>query len=214
MKTKSKKALVSLLFISLTMSSCGTGDNVEGQGQGFNFMKRNQQDGQSATINKGDVSDTKPFTQYGFQRNTNQTATQDGGIPGYSVYDRSLLAESISEMAAILQDVNDVGVLVTDQHVLIVYDSPSPDREAVADQVKQTAMSVVPAYYDVYVADDISLIDEIERFKGQSSRDQTHLKTLHQTIDALEEYPQGQSVDDERNQNQDFEQNRSSNMNN
>lgn len=206
MKVKSNTALVSLLLLSLTIPACGDMDNTEGQG--FNLTQGFGQENDNHTINNGEISDTRTLTQYGFQRNTRKSATEDGGIPGYSVYNRPLLAKSISEMAAVLQDVNDVGVLVTDQHVLVAYDSSSTDRNATADQIKQTAMSVVPSYYDVYVADDITLIDEIERFKGRSSKEQSHLDTLEQTIEQMKEYPQGQSVDKERDQHQ------SSNMNN
>ncbi|WP_280769408.1 YhcN/YlaJ family sporulation lipoprotein [Salipaludibacillus daqingensis] len=210
MKNKSKiSVLLTLLVLSLTIPACGEVDNTGGQGQGFDFMRGYGRDDQSHAINKKEVADPRPFTQYGFQRHTKRSVAQGGGIPGYSVYDRSLLAESISEMAAVLQDVNDVGVLVTDQHVLIAYDSPSPDREAVADQVKQTAMSVIPAYYDVYVADDITLMDEIERFKGRSSKEQSQIGALHQTIEQMKEYPQGASEDEKGNPNKP-----STNMNN
>lgn len=206
MKIKSSAALVTLIFLSLTITACGDTDNTGGQG--YNFMQGSDQDNDRHVINKGEGSDPRAMSQYGFQRHTRKSVTQEGEIPGYAVYDRSLLAESISEMAAVLRNVNDVGVLVTDQHVLIAYDSSSPDRESTADQVKQTAMSVVPSYYDVYVADDITLIDEIERFEGRSSKNQSHHETLQQTIEQMKEYPQGQSVDVERDQN------RSSNMNN
>ncbi|WP_416147096.1 YhcN/YlaJ family sporulation lipoprotein [Salipaludibacillus sp. HK11] len=208
MKNKTKKlALVPILLLSLSLPACGNTDDTGG-GQAFDFMRGLKRDDNTPAINKEEVANSRHYTQFGFQRNTKNSAKQDGDIPGYSVYDRSLLAESISEMAAVLREVNDVGVLVTDQHVLIAYDSASPDREAVADQVKQTAMSVVPMYYDVYVADDITLMDEIERFKGRSSKETTHAKALQQTIDIMKEYPQGTSADnDTHNQSPNMQNN-------
>ncbi|PYZ92911.1 hypothetical protein CR194_14830 [Salipaludibacillus keqinensis] len=194
---KTKMAFL-LVVISLVSVACGNTGNTDDQT--FDFMRGYGRDDQSQAINKEEVRSSDPYTQYGFQRNTKNSVRQEGSIPGYSVYDRSLLAESISEMAAMIKDVNDVGVLVTDQHVLIAYASNaqgSPEREKVADQVKKTAMSVVPSYFDIYVADSPEFMDEIERFKGSSSKNNTHAKALEQTIEQMKEFPQGQSTDSE-----------------
>lgn len=55
--------------------------------------------------------------------------------------------------------------LVTDEEVLVVYDTNAKDRTETADQVKRTAMSVVPRYYHVYVSDDYqTLAQDVENF--------------------------------------------------
>lgn len=156
--------------------------------QAFDFM--NGAESQPEAINKDNVSDPNPYTQYGFERNTKKSV-QDEEIPGYTVYDRPLLAESISEIAANLRHVEDVGVLVTDQHVLVAFEHSAKDRYKMADQMRKTAQSVVPSYYDIYVSDDPTMIDDIERFKGQSPRDDDNMKALKQTIERMKSSPQG-----------------------
>lgn len=64
--------------------------------------------------------------------------------------DREQLADIISRLSNQIPDVNDVSTLVTDEEVLIVYDSDTNNRNATADQVKRTALSIVPRYFHVY----------------------------------------------------------------
>ncbi|MGJ9384097.1 YhcN/YlaJ family sporulation lipoprotein [Salipaludibacillus sp. CF4.18] len=171
-------------FLVLSILLTGCGDNMEG----FNFMNGSNE--QSHAINKENVGDTNQFTQYGFERHSKKEA-QEEEVPGYAVYDRPLLAESISEMSANLKNVHDAGVLVTGQHVLIAFEHSSEDREAVAEQVRKTAKSVVPDYYDIYVSDDVLLMEDIESFEGESSRDIENMRALEQIIERMKNSPQG-----------------------
>ena len=66
---------------------------------------------------------------------------------------REQVANIISQFSTDIPNVNDVATLVTDQEVLIAYKTDSKNRNLTADQVKKTAMSVVPRYYHVYVTD-------------------------------------------------------------
>jgi hypothetical protein len=181
-------------IMSQTVIGCGnTPDN--NNGEAFNFMRGYQTVEPSQAINKENVDDPTPYIQYGYDRHTKEAASEER-MPGYAVYDRPLLAESISEMVAIIPDVEDAGVLVTSQHVLIAYKSNSDNRTKVADQVKKTAMSVVPSYYDVYVADEPQLMNDIERFKGHYSENQAESDALEQTIEQMKSFPQGEDPTD------------------
>jgi hypothetical protein len=177
------------LLLSLNAAGCGNAGN---EGQAFDFMRGYKMEEPSQAINKSNIENKDQYLQFGYNRQT-KNAAQDLEMPGYAVYDRPLLAESISEMAAVIPEVRDAGVLVTDQYVLIAYETAANDREAVADQVKKTAMSVVPSYYEVYVADDPIMMDEIERFGGQYSENRAEMNALLQTIDQMKTYPQGET---------------------
>ena len=80
----------------------------------------------------------------------------------YTALNREQLANVISKLGTTIPNVNDVATLVTDQEVLISYRTNSKDRNTTADQVKRTAMSVVPRYYHVYVSDNKLLMKEVE----------------------------------------------------
>ena len=77
--------------------------------------------------------------------------------------DREQLAKVISNIIVQLPNINDASVLVTDEEVLVVYDTDSKNREKTADQVKRSALSAVPRYYHVYVSDNTALAQNIRK---------------------------------------------------
>ncbi|RSD27499.1 YhcN/YlaJ family sporulation lipoprotein [Mesobacillus subterraneus] len=82
----------------------------------------------------------------------------------YESIDRERIADMISRFSTMVPNVDDVSTLVTDEEVLIVYQTDSDNRFQTADQVKRMAMSVVPRWFHVYVSDDTNLRDEVENF--------------------------------------------------
>lgn len=133
-------------------------------------------------------------------RNTNNMKSQRQ--PSNIVYlDRDRLADMISSMAIQLPYVHDTAVLVTDEEVLIGYKTTTKDRDATADQVKKTALSVIPRYYHVYVSDNEGIIPTIERYQDGSTANGQMDKSIEQTITEMKKAPQGRKVSDGENEN-------------
>ncbi len=133
-------------------------------------------------------------------RNTNNMKSQRK--PSNVVYlDRDRLADMISSMAIQLPYVHDIAVLVTDEEVLIGYKTTTKNRDATADQVKKTALSVIPRYYHVYVSDMEGIIPEIERYESGSTVNGEMDKSIDQTITQMKKAPQGKKVSDGENEN-------------
>src|SRR5690554_2951743 len=100
------------------------------------------------TINRKSNTEIDQFSRFGFGRDTKESAEreqQDGEIPHY---DRALLADAISQTAALLPEIDEAAALVTDQYVLLAYDSDlvgiGGKRNELATQMKKTAFSFVP----------------------------------------------------------------------
>ncbi|WP_349408381.1 YhcN/YlaJ family sporulation lipoprotein [Pseudalkalibacillus sp. SCS-8] len=108
--------------------------------------------------------------------------------------DKKQLSNIISRMIMQFREVKDAATLVTSDKVLIVYDAKTEDRNKTADMVKKTALSVVPRWFHVYVSDDITLFEDLERYKNLDE------STLHvkASIDALvkemKKSPQGKRM--------------------
>nr|WP_286170849.1 YhcN/YlaJ family sporulation lipoprotein [Bacillus sp. NTK071] len=133
-------------------------------------------------------------------RNTNNMNSQKK--PRDVVYlDRERLADMITSMAIVLPYVNDVATLVTDEEVLIGYNSTTKDRDATADQVKKTALSVIPRYYHVYVSDEQGMIAEVERYENGTTASGELDKSIEQTIAKMKKAPQGKIVSEGENEN-------------
>ncbi|AOH56964.1 hypothetical protein ABE28_021675 [Peribacillus muralis] len=138
---------------------------------------------------------------FGFTR-TNKTTTNRRNVSNKTAsIDREQLSDVISKLSVQIPSVNDVSTLVTDEEVLVVYDTDTKDRMDTADQVKRTAMSVVPRYYHVYVSDDPALAQNVENFATLKSGSRGIDYTIEQTIKSMLKSPQGYKMSDVENEN-------------
>jgi hypothetical protein len=119
----------------------------------------------------------------------------------YTAIDREKLADSISKLSSDLPNVHDVATLVTDEEVLIAYATDSKDRNATADQVKLTGMSVVPRYYHVYVSDNVNLIKNVESYANLSSNSRKADSLVDDLIKDMLKSPQGRKMSEVENEN-------------
>lgn len=119
--------------------------------------------------------------------------------------DKERVADTISRLSVGLPDVKDCSTLVTDEEVLVAYDrrqNAHTSRSETADQVKRTAMSVVPRWYHVYVTDDPSLRRDIENLASMGANTKNSETNIDRTIHLmLDRSPQGRSIVDGENAN-------------
>ncbi|WP_055737488.1 MULTISPECIES: YhcN/YlaJ family sporulation lipoprotein [Bacillaceae] len=129
---------------------------------------------------------------YGFSRHTYEEMQHNNDQAGALVVNRDMLAEGISRMIVDNPAIEEAAVLVTDKYVLAVYDQQDNEKDnMVADQVKRTALSVVPSFYDVYVSNDPSHIKDIERYQNMTAGNADYASLLEDTIEELKQDPQG-----------------------
>ncbi len=139
---------------------------------------------------------------YGFVRHQKSPIQNDrGGTEHYSAIDREQVANIISQLSTDVPNVNDVATLVTDQEVLIAYSSDTKNRNQTADQVKRTAMSVVPRFYHVYVSDDKNLMRDVENLANLDSTSRNARNSVNQLITLMKKSPQGNRMSDSEDEN-------------
>lgn len=109
----------------------------------------------------------------------------------YAAIDREQLAKIISQFETDVPNVDDVSTLVTDEEVLIVYKTDSKDRSLTADQVKRTAASVVPSWFDVYVSDNTNLRQDVENFATLDADSRNIDSLMANIIKKMSSSPQG-----------------------
>jgi ribosomal protein S17E len=131
-------------------------------------------------------------TNYGFVRHQKSPVENDqGGTEHYAPIDREQIAHIISELSTDMPNVNDVATLVTDQEVLVSYTTDTKDRNLTADQVKRTAMSVVPRYYHVYVSDNKNLMRDVENLANLDATSRNARNSVNALIKQMKKSPQG-----------------------
>ena len=139
---------------------------------------------------------------YGFVRHQKSPVQGDqGGTEHYSALDREQVANIISQLSTDIPNVNDVATLVTDQEVLIAYSTDTKNRNQTADQVKRTAMSVVPRFYHVYVTDDNNLMRDVENLANMDSTSKNARNSVNSLIKQMEKSPQGNRMSDSEDEN-------------
>ncbi|WP_066314270.1 YhcN/YlaJ family sporulation lipoprotein [Bacillus sp. FJAT-29814] len=141
-------------------------------------------------------------TSYGFVRHQKSPLMNDNTANDtYSALDREQVANVISKLSVNIPHVNDVATLVTDQEVLVAYDTNSKDRKMTADQVKRTAMSVVPRFYHVYVSDNEALMQDVENLASFDSNNRKARDSVNQVIKQMKKSPQGNRMNDSEDEN-------------
>ncbi|MGJ7920117.1 YhcN/YlaJ family sporulation lipoprotein [Neobacillus sp. LXY-4] len=119
----------------------------------------------------------------------------------YAAIDREQLANIISQLSTDVPNVDDVSTLVTDEEVLVVYKTDSKNRNETADQVKKTAISVVPRWYHVYVSDNTKLRKNVENFATLDSDSRNVDRNLDRIITQMLSSPQGRAINAGENAN-------------
>lgn len=162
--------------------------NMKNRNEGFNVINPDK--------------DNHRIQQFGFVRHQRETALPQGGSnPNIAGYDPELLADTISKLSILIPDVDDVATLITDKQVLIAYQTTSENRFQTADQVKKTAMNVVPRFFHVYVSDDPKMISSIARFGSLTSTSEGVHDVLEHTIEEMLLSPQGRRINASENEN-------------
>ncbi|MED3624578.1 YhcN/YlaJ family sporulation lipoprotein [Neobacillus thermocopriae] len=140
--------------------------------------------------------------QYGYVRNQKSPLMNDNTANNNDIgLDREQLANIISKLAAEIPNVNDVAALVTDQEVLVAYQTDTKNRELTADQVKRTALSVVPRYYHVYVSDNKAHIRDVENLANFTSTSKKAREQVNAVIKRMKTSPQGSRINNSEDEN-------------
>ncbi|WP_407644175.1 YhcN/YlaJ family sporulation lipoprotein [Falsibacillus albus] len=197
LKLRSNIIVTSILGVAL-LSACSNhkaaNDNHLFHDSGNTINVTDRQD----LYNKNKTNTMKKRTEeFGYVRH--QKSPIAGAKMNYKdIYavDREKVADTISKMnVGSLPHVFDCSTLVTDHEVLMAYKTDVKGKKArneVADQVKRTALSVVPGWYHVYVTDDPTLMRNVENIASMDANmDNVHNVVADTVKLMLERSPQG-----------------------
>jgi hypothetical protein len=207
-----KKALMALgIFGTAAMTGCAAGDDNASQGGrdgGAGIYQRsgntlNVNDDRPELYNEGGRKGLKNRSEdFGYVRQQ-RTGVMGANNPenAYEAIDREQMADMIGRFSLMAPNVDDVSTLVTDEEVLIVYQTDSANRNETADQVKRMGMSVVPRWFHVYVSDDTSLRKEVENFASLDTDSRNVDDLVDGVIKQMLKSPQGRDMSTGENAN-------------
>jgi hypothetical protein len=179
-------------------AGCGVDTHNNHQSQGLSRMQDPTQDvtykGPSKKIKQQSNSDIVQGT-FGHTHYTRKPGRENvldaRHIPKT---DYQALSDIVTRLELTLPDVYDVGTLVTDEYILIAYKTTNHNRNEAAEQVKRTALSVVPNYYKVYISDQPFAQTEIANYKDLGVTTARVHQWLPHLIKRMKEAPQGTSA--------------------
>lgn len=138
---------------------------------------------------------------FGYVRHVKNNLAQENDYDKVPQVDYEKTANAISSLIVQLPNIQDVATLVTDEEVLIAYQSDTKNRNETADQVKKTAISVVPRYYHVYLSDDPEMIKQVEGYSGLDPESRDIDQIINNTIKEMLKSPQGRKLNKGENAN-------------
>ncbi|WP_043932305.1 YhcN/YlaJ family sporulation lipoprotein [Bacillus sp. EB01] len=196
-----KKQLYALSLCGLLLAGCG-GENAGADRYGNNtHMYTNNR--RAEVLDQGEEKKADKSQRFGFVRHYkspimgDRSAKNDHEAP----LDRQELAGHISRISTDLPNVNEVVTLVTDEEVLIAYETDTNNRELTADQVKRTAMSFVPRFFHVYVSDNKMLMNDIETLSSLNTSSKNSDAAIAAVIKEMKKSPQGKRMNESENEN-------------
>ncbi|MGM0922506.1 MAG: YhcN/YlaJ family sporulation lipoprotein [Bacillota bacterium] len=140
-------------------------------------------------------------SDFGYVRHVKSNLAEDEDYNKVPGIDHQKVANAISSLIVQLPNIQDVATLVTDEEVLIAYQTNSKNRNETADQVKRTAISVVPRYYHVYLSDNPEMIKQIEGYSGLDPNNRDIDRIINNTIKEMLKSPQGRKLNKGENAN-------------
>lgn len=106
--------------------------------------------------------------------------------------DRAKMADLITKLILQNDQFKEVATLVTDKYVLIAYDkSAEADAHIAADIAKKSSMSVMPSYYETYVSDNVTLMEDINSLQSSRTNMTSHKKSIDLIINEMKKSSQG-----------------------
>ncbi|WLD92695.1 YhcN/YlaJ family sporulation lipoprotein [Alkalihalobacillus sp. AL-G] len=206
-----KKQLSAIFIISvMVLSACGTvNDDYNGaNGNGMNpTIEANEKAGTPGQTQQETIDD------FGYTRIQSPIGEGRRQVQNAPQINKKQLSDIISRLVMQMEDVRDSATLVTSEEVLIVYDAEMENRNKMADMVKRTAISVVPRWYHVYVSDDTTLFEYIERYKNLDANSENVEGSLDALIKEMKKSPQGKRISEGENENGELEGEMNENLN-
>ncbi|GIO28636.1 YhcN/YlaJ family sporulation lipoprotein [Ornithinibacillus bavariensis] len=179
------KVLISIVSVSILLSACAHTDTSTGERE--QVLDQLDPNRENKTQNTTDIND-----KFGYVNYKRDQLVQDREDNHVASINRVEMADTIARLILRNEGFNQVAALVTDEHVLIAYDRDEGlSSEVAADIASKTAVSVMPAFYDVYVTDNDTLIPDIQSLHNTTTSSMNYNNTINRIIKEMKKSPQG-----------------------
>lgn len=171
-----------LLFLAIIISISGCSQINNSANDKQNMIKQMDPAKNEENENRG-VSD-----KLGFVRYTKEEVNNEAANNYVFTINKELKAHAITNMILRSEGFEEVATLVTDQDVLIAYEiNGDIEADLAADIAKQSAITVMPRYFDIYVSDHDVLIKDIHSLHNSSTENKNYQQTIDKIIKEMQQ---------------------------
>ncbi|TFJ91615.1 YhcN/YlaJ family sporulation lipoprotein [Lentibacillus salicampi] len=179
-----------VLLMGIVLAGCGNdnaADDERPQADERDQMVKELDPEQETTPSNPSGDSKLGYVHYTKEQINNETEAE------HSVnIDRTSLANMITRLTLRNDGFRETATLVTDENALIAYDKEDDmEQKRAAEIARKTAVSVLPGYFDVYVSDNETLMQDIQSLHNSNVQDHDHDNTINQIIKEMKKSPQG-----------------------
>lgn len=180
-----------LLLTVITLTGCNGTDNAADD-ERRQAEERNQIVDELDPEQETTPSNPSGDNKLGYVHYTREQINNENEANHTINIDRTSLANMITRIILRNDGFIEAATLVTDDKALIAYAKEDKiDAARAADIANKTAVSLLPGYFDVYVSDNETLIQDIQSLHNSSIQDDDYDNTINQIIEEMKKSPQG-----------------------
>ncbi|SDH62165.1 Sporulation lipoprotein YhcN/YlaJ (Spore_YhcN_YlaJ) [Alteribacillus persepolensis] len=180
-----KKWILAVIIVLFTLSGCaGIQNNADPDDLAAEYGPEHPLDYISDTDNTNSDANSKG-NRYGYSRNRADDPNTDEKMTMHDVIDRQRISNGISNLLVQSPEVQEAGVLITNEYALVAFRPKNKEDDDVAKHVKMITESIVPYYYVTVVTDRVQMIEDLEAFKGMDARSKGGHSSLKQLVNDM-----------------------------
>ncbi|RSL34129.1 hypothetical protein D7Z54_06055 [Salibacterium salarium] len=171
-----------LVFI-LLLQGCAGITNTEKEDLSAEYGPENALD----YISNDKDGEIKPEdgNRFGYGRSVFNDNDLDEDMSMHDLIDRQRIAEGLSNIIARSPEVEEAGVLVTNEYALAAFKTDRDDTQEVAKHVKMMVEAAVPYFFITVVTDNENMIEDIEAYKGMRARSVEGRQSIEKVVESM-----------------------------
>ncbi|GAA0500040.1 hypothetical protein GCM10008986_29120 [Salinibacillus aidingensis] len=148
------------------------------------------------------TTEEKQNSQYGYVRYNEKQLNTEREQNFEPEIDREQMADMITKTLLQMPTVEEAATLITDSHTFIAY-TPSEESEDTGhttEQVKKTAMSFLPQWYNIYISTESHTFDDLQSLSNNTTTEDGPKRAVDELIEQIKEEAPEEGIHETENQ--------------
>ncbi|RSL30342.1 hypothetical protein D7Z54_26230 [Salibacterium salarium] len=172
-----------IIVIALLLQGCAGMTNTDKEDLGAEYGPEHALD--YISNDKQGEPNRNDGNRFGYGRSVFNDVDADEDMSMHDLIDRQRIAEGLSNLLVRSPEVEEAGVLITNEYALTAFKTDMEDTQKAAKHVKMMVEAAVPYFFITVVTDNETMMEDIEAFKGMPARSSEGRQALEKTIENM-----------------------------